>query len=90
MLHRILGTNCSRLALYRVVQSLIAFLSTGQLTDNEVAFADISQGPHTYTVVATDDDGLVDRSEVHFEGEAMKNIRVYSSLHVLELGETLR
>ena len=36
------GTNCSGLASYRVVQWLIAFLSTGQLTDNEVAFADIN------------------------------------------------
>ena len=57
--------------------SLIGFCCTGQLTGNEVAFADISQGRHTYTVVATDEDGLVDRSEVHFEGEemgAMKNI----------------
>ena len=41
------------------------------MASNEVAFSDISQGPHTYTVVATDEDGLVDRSEVHFEGEGM-------------------
>ena len=42
---------------------------SGRLEGNEVAFADISQGLHTYTVVARDRDGLVDRSEVHFEGK---------------------
>lgn len=41
----------------------------GQLTNNEVRFANISRGLHSYTVVARDDDGLVDRSEIHFEGE---------------------
>lgn len=39
------------------------------MTNNEVHFANISQGTHTFVVVARDDDGLVDRSEVHFEGE---------------------
>jgi hypothetical protein len=41
--------------------------SSCQMASNEVAFSDISQGPHTYTVIATDEDGLVDLSEVHFE-----------------------
>ena len=36
-----------------------------------MAFADITQGPHTFTVVAKDEDGLVDRSEVHFEGKPL-------------------
>lgn len=38
------------------------------MTNNVVLFAGISQGTHTFAVVARDDDGLVDRSEVHFEG----------------------
>lgn len=38
------------------------------MTNNVVLFSGISQGTHTFAVVARDDDGLVDRSEVHFEG----------------------
>ena len=43
--------------------------SAGALTGNRVAFASISQGPHTFAVVAMDNDGLGERSEVHFEGK---------------------
>ena len=42
---------------------------SGLLTGNRVAYADISQGAHTFAVVARDGDGLGERSEVHFEGE---------------------
>jgi hypothetical protein len=40
---------------------------SGLLTGNRVAYADTSQGPHTFAVVARDGDGLGERSEVHFE-----------------------
>ena len=33
-----------------------------------VNFRDMSQGLHTFTIVAEDKDGLVDKCEVHFEG----------------------
>ena len=41
---------------------------------NVIYFKNISQGLHTFTVVARDKDGLVDRSEVHFEGTCIFEI----------------
>ena len=56
-------------------------ICAGHLTDNQVAFADISQGPHTFAVVAKDHDGLVDRSDVHFKGKPheMKHCAVFKT-----------
>ena len=36
---------------------------------NVLYYKDLSQGLHNFTVIARDDDGLVDRSESHFEGQ---------------------
>ena len=49
---------------------------SGLLTGNRVAYADTSQGPHTFAVVARDGDGLGERSEVHFEGEPIRTCPV--------------
>lgn len=50
------------------------------MTNNEIRFADISQGTHTFAVVAKDGDGLVDRSEVHFEGEREREFNLCCEL----------
>lgn len=36
---------------------------------NVLYFRNLTQGPHNYTVIARDQDGLVSRSDVHFEGQ---------------------
>ena len=39
---------------------------------NMVLFRDVSQGLHTFSIVAEDLDGLVDKCDVHFEGSYRK------------------
>ena len=38
---------------------------------NMVLFRDVSQGLYTFTIIAEDLDGLVDKCDVHFEGETI-------------------
>ena len=47
---------------------------------NMVLFRDVSQGLHTFTIIAEDLDGLVDKCDVHFEGTSYPiKVRVYPS-----------
>ena len=66
------NTNIIILLCIVIVEHYYCLIAGG--FSNVIYFKNISQGLHTFTVVARDKDGLVDRSEVHFEGTCIFEI----------------